>query len=200
MRRRRCDRDDGRAWIIGCEVSGCEVELALRIWTATVPQTDGVVETGGEEVIGARRERKGGHAIFVALEVANEAVVVHAQVSNAMVNFGRGVDDVGGVVSEAGQGVSVFLRLQLFRMRAGLSVVELNRVIGAGEEGELAAVVEVDGGVGGGRFELFGWAEGLDDILDLGQRSAVGRGTGVHIHSIVGCRVCVLERVRGLTT
>lgn len=137
----------------------------------------------------------------MALEVADKAVVVHTQVSDAMVHFSRGVDDVGGVVREAGQGVSVFLRLQLFRMRAGFGVVELNGVIGAGEEGELAAVVKVDGGVGGWRFELFGGAEGLDDVLDLGQRSAVGRrGTGVHIHSIVGWSCLCLERVRGLTT
>lgn len=86
----------------------------------------------------------------MAFEVSDEGVVVHGEVANAIVDFGRGVEDRGGVVCESREGGTVFMRFQLFRMRAGFCVEELDRVVGAGEEDELAAVVEVDRGVGCG--------------------------------------------------
>jgi hypothetical protein len=60
------------------------------------------------------------------------------------VDLGAGVYDCLGMVGEFGQMDAVFLRLQLFRMFPLLAVVHLESIVIAGDDGELARVVEVE--------------------------------------------------------
>lgn len=147
LRRGRGNRDDGRARIIGSEPRKLEVQLALRIGAPAVPELDGIIERGREEVVAARRQTQTRHAIRVSSEIAYEAVIVHGQVPYAIVDFCAGVDDGSGVVREACEGAAVLLTLQLFRMRTSFRVEELDGVVGPTEEEELPAVVEIDRGV-----------------------------------------------------
>ena len=105
----------------------------------------------------------------MAAEVADEAVVVHAEVSDAIVHFGAGVDDARVVVGEASERIAVFLALQFFGMRAGFGVEELDCIVCACENNEFAAVIKVDGGVVSARwcFEEARCAIGADYIGDL---------------------------------
>ena len=121
-------------------------------------------------MVPGRTEAQTRDACFMAAEVADEAVVVHRQIPDPIIDFGARIDDTRGMVGEAGQRAAIFLALELFRVRAGFGVEELDGVVGAGEEQELAAVVEVDGGVVCSRwcFEEFGGAEGVDDFGDFG--------------------------------
>ena len=51
------------------------------------------------------------------------------------------------MVGEAGEGSAVFLRLELLCMSAGLCVVDVESVVGAGEEQQFARRVEIERGV-----------------------------------------------------
>lgn len=74
----------------------------------------------------------------MAPEITDVAVVVGGEVADPVVDFGRGVDEGLGVVCEACERAAIFLRLELFGVCAGFGVVELEGVICAGEEEELA--------------------------------------------------------------
>lgn len=80
-------------------------------------------------------------------EIANVAVVVGGEVADPIIDLGRGVDEGLRMVRKASERAAVLLRLELFGVRAGFGVVELEGVIGAGEEEQLARVVVVDRGV-----------------------------------------------------
>lgn len=73
------------------------------------------------------------------------------------------------MVSESRQRTAIFLTFEFFCVRAGFGVEELHRVICSTEEHELAAVVEVDGGVvrRGRGFEEACWAEGRYYVGDF---------------------------------
>lgn len=81
----------------------------------------------------------------MAFEVADVAIVVGREITDAMVDFGGGIDDGIGVVGEAGQGAAILLRLQLFCVGAFFCVIELECVIGASEKNQGAGSVEVKG-------------------------------------------------------
>ena len=66
------------------------------------------------------------------------------EVADTVVGFGRCVDDVGGVVGEAGEVGTVFFRGDPFYEFAFFGVEELEAVIGGGCDEELAGVVEVE--------------------------------------------------------
>lgn len=68
------------------------------------------------------------------------------EVADAVVGFGRCVDDVGGVVGEAGEVGTVFLGGDTLDEFAFFGVEELEAVVGRGCDKELAVVVEVEGG------------------------------------------------------
>ncbi len=80
----------------------------------------------------------------MAFEVADEGVVVHRQVSDAIVHLCARVDNGGGVVSKASECRTIFLTLQFFCVLSSFCVEELYRVIAAGEQEEFASVVKVD--------------------------------------------------------
>ena len=68
----------------------------------------------------------------MAAEVAQERVVVGGEVANAIVFFGAGVDDGGGVVGEAREVDTVFLAHESFYALAFFGIVEKEGVVGAG--------------------------------------------------------------------
>lgn len=106
-----------------------------------------MVERGREESVVAGAELERGDLVGVALEVANVRVVVGGEVADVVVEFGRGVDDRLRVVGEAGKGGAVLLRLEFLCVGAGLCVVDVQSVVGAGKEEQLAGRVEVERGV-----------------------------------------------------
>lgn len=128
---RRGDGDDRGTRIVCSEPRRLKVELALRIGRPGVPQLDRVVQACRHELIVVGAQIQARDATLVALEVANEGVVVHGEIADVIVVLGGGVDDGGTVVGEAGQSAAIFLRLELFRVLAGLDVEQLHRVVGA---------------------------------------------------------------------
>ena len=152
LRGRAGDGDDARARVVRREPGRLEIQLTLGARRPAVPQFHRVIQARAHELVVARIQRQAGHARRVAFEVPDEAVVVHREVPDAIVDFGRGVDDRCAVVREPRQCAAVFLGFQLFCVRTCFGVEELNRVVGPREEEELARIVEVDGCVGcGGR-------------------------------------------------
>ena len=139
------DGDDGGGWVVGGEVRGQEVEARLRGLGFQVPEADGVVAGAGEEGVGGRAEGEGGDFVGVALEVAQELVVVGGEISDAVVDFGARVDDGGGVVGEACEMDTVLLREELFDVSALFGIVQLYGVVVTGGKHEFARVVEVQG-------------------------------------------------------
>ena len=102
-------------------------------------------------------------------EVAQEGVVMRGEVADAVVFFGAGVDDGGGVVGEAGEMDAVFLAHERLDVLAFLGVVEEEGVVRAGGQAEFARVVKVEGcyrGFGLGEFELLGREEGSAFVLE----------------------------------
>ena len=79
----------------------------------------------------------------MALEVAQEGVVVRAQVSDRVVFLRRGVDDAGAVVRETCEMGAVFLREEGFDLAAFFGVVEEEGVVGAGGQTKFAGIVKV---------------------------------------------------------
>lgn len=93
----------------------------------------------------------------MAAEVAQKGVVVRGEVADAVVFFGAGVDDGGGVVGEAGKVGAIFLAHEGFYVLAFFGIVEEEGVVGAGGQAEFAGIVKVEGchgGFGLGEFEL----------------------------------------------
>ena len=93
----------------------------------------------------------------MAAEVAQKGVVVRGEVADAVVFFGGGVDDGGGVVGEAGKMGAIFLAHEGFYVLAFFGIVEEEGVVGAGGQAEFAGIVKVEGchgGFGLGEFEL----------------------------------------------
>ncbi len=68
----------------------------------------------------------------MAAEVAQEGVVVGGEVADAIVFFGAGVDDGGGVVGKAREMNTIFLAHERFYVLAFFSIVEEEGVVGAG--------------------------------------------------------------------
>ena len=106
------------------------------------PESDGVVEGGGDECVGCRRKGERGDGRGVGFEVAQVLVVVRGEVADRVVAFGRGVEDRLGVVGEACEVGAVFLREEGFQVSAFFGVVQLQGFVAAGCEEELARVVE----------------------------------------------------------
>ena len=89
---------------------------------------------------------QGGDWRGVAGEVVEEFGFVGVEVADAVVGFGRCVDDVGGVVGEAGEVGTVFFGGDSLDAFAFFGVEELEAVVGRGCDEVLAVVVEVEGG------------------------------------------------------
>ena len=68
------------------------------------------------------------------------------EVANAVVGFGRCVDDVGGVVGEAGEVGTVFFGGDPLDEFAFFGVEKLEAVVGRGCDKVLAVVIKVEGG------------------------------------------------------
>ena len=139
------DGDDGRGRVVSGEVRGQEVEARLRGLGFQVPEADGVVAGAGEEGVGGWAEGEGGDFVGVALEVAQELVVMGGEIADAVVDFGARVDDGGGVVGEAREMDPVLLREEFFDMPALFGIVQLDGVVVARGKHEFARVVEVQG-------------------------------------------------------
>lgn len=139
------DGNDGCGRVVGCEVRGQEVEARLRRLGFQVPKTDGVVAGAGKKGVGGRAEGEGGDLVGVALEVAQELVVVGGKIADAVVDFGTRVDDGGRVMGEAGKVDAILLREELFDVSALFGIVQLYGVVVAGGKHEFARVVEVQG-------------------------------------------------------
>ena len=137
--------DDRGRWVVRGEVRGQEVEAGLRRLGFQVPEADGGVAGAGEEGVGGRTEGEGGDFVGVALEVAQELVVVGGEIADAVVDFGARVNDGGGVVGEAREMDTILLREELFDMSALFGIVQLYGVVVAGGKHEFARVVEVQG-------------------------------------------------------
>jgi hypothetical protein len=84
---------------------------------------------------------------------------VRGEVADCVVDFGARVYDALCMVREAREMHAIFLRLELFGMFTFLTVVNLQRVVVARYNGELAGVIEVEGGDGGGA-----WTGGLEAL------------------------------------
>lgn len=140
------DGDDAAGWVEGGEVRGCEVEACLRVFGLEVPEPDGVVQGTGNEFVFAGVYGQGGDWLGVAGEVVEEFGFVGVEVTDTVVGFGRCVDDVGGVVGEAGEVGTVFFGRDPFHEFALFGVEELEAVVGRGCDEELASVIEVEGG------------------------------------------------------
>ena len=79
-------------------------------------------------------------------------------------------------MSEAGQGSAVFLRLELFGVSASLCVVNVESVVGAGEEQQLARRVEIERGVVQvGRFKQLSTCQTVGETCIRGTLTLVGR-------------------------
>ena len=81
----------------------------------------------------------------MALEIAEELVVVGGQVADGVVRFRGRVDDGLGVVGEAGQVGAVFFGEEGFQGAPFFGVVKLEGLIAAGCQKKFAAVVEGKG-------------------------------------------------------
>ena len=81
----------------------------------------------------------------MAGEIVEEFGFVGIEVTDAVVCFGGSVDDVGGMMGEAGKVSAIFLRGDAFDVFAFYGVVKLKGIVGASCDQELAAVVEVEG-------------------------------------------------------
>lgn len=92
----------------------------------------------------------------MALEVAYVAVIMSGEVSDSIVTLRTGVYDRLRIMGEASKMTAVFLRKKRFVVCTVASRVELEGVIGASSDQELALVIEVEGcniGVGFGEFK-----------------------------------------------
>lgn len=81
----------------------------------------------------------------MAGEVVEKFGLVSIEVADAVVCLSGCVDDVGGMMGEAGEVSSIFLRGDAFNVFAFFGVVKLEGIVGASCDQELAAVVEVEG-------------------------------------------------------
>lgn len=167
LSRRRSNGDDARGGVVGGEVGAMQVEGALWRRGAEIPELDSVVERGGQEGVVAGTHGQRGDTLGMTFEVANVTVVMGGEVADAIVDLCRGVDDGVGMVGEASQGTAILLGLELFCMGTGFGVVDLERVIGPGEEEELARGVKVEGSAMDAR--------GFEELQRAGVRTMVGR-------------------------
>ena len=169
----RGDGDDGGGWVVTCEVGAVQVEHALEVGRLQVPQTHGVVLGARDEGVVCRAELDRGDGVGVAAEVAGEGVVVGGEEADGVVDLCAGVYDVLGMVGEAGQMDAVLLALELLGVLAQGGVVDVQRLVVAGHDGQVARVVEVERGDAGA---LGGGLEFLR-ARQLGQGHG-GRGSG----------------------
>ena len=92
----------------------------------------------------------------MALKVPYVAVIMGAEIPNGVFAFGTSIDNSLGVMGEPGEMAPVFLGQQSLLVGAVASRVELEGVIRASSNQELAFVIKVerrDIGIGLGEFE-----------------------------------------------
>lgn len=189
--------DDGGGGVVACEICTVQVEHALEVGRLQVPQAHGVVLCARDESVICGAELDGGDGVGVAAEVAGEGIVVGGEEADGVVDLCAGVDDVLGMVGEAGEVDTVLLALELLGVLAQGGVVYVQGLVVAGHDGQVARVVEVergDAGALGGSLEFLrasarpgpvdegatnlGWPKGGNDVGYLLRRMLWGRRRG----------------------
>lgn len=80
----RGDGENAGGGVEGCEVGGVYVEHANRVHAVEVPDSDRVIEGGGDECIIAGVHGETGYRPSVAFEVAKEGIVVSSEVTDVI--------------------------------------------------------------------------------------------------------------------
>lgn len=78
------DGYDGGGGVVGDEAGAVDVELALVVLRAEVPEEEEVVAGAGEESVVGGGEGDGGYFVCVAAEVADEGVVMNSEVADCI--------------------------------------------------------------------------------------------------------------------
>lgn len=88
-----------------------EVENALQLIGVDVPESDGVVDRCGEEVVGRGLHREGRDSLGVAFEVADESVVMRRKIANIIYRL-----SAAGYMIEVGESNILFSLVEAYRM------------------------------------------------------------------------------------
>lgn len=78
------DGEDDGTGVVGAEVGPGDVEGVRGVLGAEVPESDGIVEGGGDEFVAARGEGEGRDGCSMASKIADVAVVVRGEVSDCV--------------------------------------------------------------------------------------------------------------------